>query len=198
MHGTSNLGLDNSPSSTDYKHAPKMWSPQTHSPFPTIGIQVLSIKNENQKLDNDAARDKLRILFDSFDAVIPTTSAGKSKTDITAESIMIACQNWAETVELIPADGSITWNVEMHKDPYQIYKSLWTEIQKLPTSSSSLIVAPYLDAHTTHRLAVTVNAALRRFDSPIGISHVFHPDGPKYLYCPYPTIQIVGQAKVGQ
>jgi hypothetical protein len=198
MHGPSNLGLDNSPSSTDYKHAPKMFSPQTHSPFPTIGIQILSIKNENQKLNNDAALDKLRTLFDSIDAVVPTNSAGKSKKDITAESVIIACKNWAETVESIPADGSITWNVEMHKDPYQMYKSLWTEIQKSSTSSSSLVVAPYLDAHTTHRLAVTVNAALRRFDSPMRISHVFHPDGPKHLYCPYPMIRIAGQDKVGQ
>eukprot|EP00980_Cylindrotheca_fusiformis_P022296 scaffold9176_cov129-Cylindrotheca_fusiformis.AAC.20 len=180
----------------DYKHAPKMWSPQSHSPFPTIGIQILWADGARENMHGDRARDNLRTLFNSVDAVAPGGSitgfkAPEDKTS--ADSVKLVCQKWVETLELVPIDGSTRWNTVMHRDPYQMYRGLWKEIQVLSRSSFlsvSLIVAPYLDAHTIHKLAVTVNAALCRFDSRIRISHVSHPDSKKHLYSPHPMVQI--------
>lgn len=160
---------------------------------------MLSVVDAKEEMDSDErTRDKLRNLFDSVDAAVPTVSGSNSKQDITARGVKLACQNWADAEAHIPKGDSGTWKVVMQKDPYQMYKSVWMEIQKLASSSSfslSFVIAPHLDAHTTHRLAVTVNAALRRFESRIRISHVYHPDGQKHLYAPHPTIQIERQAK---
>jgi hypothetical protein len=72
------------------------------------------------------------------------------------------------------------WLVETCKEPYQLYATLWTAIAGFAQpsgkhSSSTMVVTPNLDAQTTHRVAVTVNAALQRLAPTIRIANVFYP-----------------------
>ena len=190
----------------DYKHAPRMWSPQTHSPFPTIGIQFVSstktkysFQDGESQNDIDAARDKLKALFDSTDAI--RSDPGRAKETTRSESqVMDQCQQWmsqhSNAISAIEKEHT-EWKVEMNTEPYQLYNTLWNVIEKMSIKrdsnqvSSSLIVMPFLDAHTTHRAAVTVNAALRRFCDDIRIANVFHPDGKNSYETPHPIIHLV-------
>jgi len=177
----------------DYKHSPKMWSPETHAPFPTVGIQVVRppTQRDDEIEDLGAAHTKLDALFNSIDAVHGT----QVKNDSTTDQVLEISKNWVSELshELFSdtAKASMTWTVQPHKQPYQLYATLWDAIIKLKESESSrMIVAPNLDAHTTHRIAVTINAALRRLDVPVRISHVFHPgNGDKRA--PYAMIHLV-------
>jgi hypothetical protein len=178
----------------DYKNSPRMLSPQSHSPFPTIGIRMVQNKDDYQDVDDiNSTRDKLQVLFDSVDAVHSVGS--QAKEEINPENVIFAVQEWMKESKVIQMDDKIDYNIEMQKEPYQIWKALWASIEAFSystLSSSSLVVTPFLDAHTCHRIAVTVNAALKRFDSGVQIEHVFHPGNKeKNRNAPHGIIHIV-------
>jgi hypothetical protein len=47
-----------------------MWSPETHAPFPTVGIRILTKEKENANLmDMGKMRSKLQSLSDKMNAI---------------------------------------------------------------------------------------------------------------------------------
>jgi hypothetical protein len=47
-----------------------MWSPETHAPFPTVGIRILTKEKENANLmDMGKMRSKLQSLLDKMNAI---------------------------------------------------------------------------------------------------------------------------------
>merc|ERR1712091_619707 len=75
----------------NFKHSPRMWSPQWHSPFPTIGITIKAKKQESiDEIDLDTVRGKLDVLFQSVDA---TREDGQS-SDEDHQHILKDCQSW--------------------------------------------------------------------------------------------------------
>jgi hypothetical protein len=201
----------------DYKHSPRFWSPETHAPFPTVGIQIIR-KTKTEEYDDsmDAVVSKLKALFDSMDAVgaIPITNKPHDDDDdddddtTTPEQVLDVCHQWIlaqpssilETSSTSASTAStMEWIVQSDKEPYQLYTTLWNAISQLKSrGSSAMVVAPHMDAHTTHRVAVTVNAALQRLNAPVRINHVFHPNttnnknsNSKRRQSPYAMIHLV-------
>jgi hypothetical protein len=187
-----------------YKRSPRMWSPEMHSPFPTVGISITentSIhrdNNNNNEIDIDATRAKLDAIFQSMDAnpeyilkKIPTKSDDENEID--HQQILRECLSWFHSQKQPLKSGSSMsidenheeWMIETHKGPFQLYKTLWNTILALspeekdePHSlppSSTMIVVPLLDSHTLHRVAVTVNTALIRLDIPVRITQLYTP-----------------------
>lgn len=182
----------------DYKHSPKMWSPETHSPFPTVGLSV-SEKTfpPVEAIDVDAIREKLNALFRSVDATreVPRVDVGEDDQRVLEEA-----QSWFFSQQ--EHQGKIEWAVQTHDGPFQLYKTLWNAIlnmQREPADTSSVIVAPSLDSHTLHRVAVTVNTALKRLDIPVRITQVYRPPSerslPSMRSIPYGMIQLTPLAK---
>jgi hypothetical protein len=178
----------------DYKHSPRMWSPEFHSPFPTVGISI-NTKNNNQPIDEidiDTIRGKLDAIFRSTDA---TREHIQNSADEDHEQVLKKCQKWLLQVERqrkeshqvvdLPTPrkhfdkSNIDWTVQTRGSPLQLYKTLWNSILTLTTNSSqnssAVIIEPFLDSHTLHRVAVTVNAALKRLNIPVRITEVYHP-----------------------
>ncbi|OEU20544.1 hypothetical protein FRACYDRAFT_234172 [Fragilariopsis cylindrus CCMP1102] len=179
----------------DYKHSPRMWSPEFHSPFPTVGISI-NTKNNNQPIDEidiDTIRGKLDALFRSTDA---TREHIQNSADEDHEQVLKKCQKWLLQVERqrkesqqvvdLPTsrkcfdESNIDWTVQTRRSPFQLYKTIWNSILTLSTTSSqncsAVIIEPFLDSYTLHRVAVTVNAALKRLDISVRITEVYHPD----------------------
>ena len=179
----------------DYKHSPRMWSPEFHSPFPTVGISI-NTKNNNQPIDEidiDTIRGKLDALFRSTDA---TREHIQNSADEDHEQVLKKCQKWLLQVERqrkesqqvvdLPTsrkyfdESNIYWTVQTRRSPFQLYKTIWNSILTLSTTSSqncsAVIIEPFLDSYTLHRVAVTVNAALKRLDISVRITEVYHPD----------------------
>jgi hypothetical protein len=179
----------------DYKHSPRMWSPEFHSPFPTVGISI-NTKNNNQPIDEidiETIRGKLDAIFRSTDA---TREHIQNFADEDHEQVLKKCQKWLLQVERqrkeshqvvdLPTsrkhfdESNIDWTVQTRRSPFQLYKTLWNSILTLAATSSqnssAVIIEPFLDSYTLHRVAVTVNAALKRLDIPVRITEVYHPD----------------------
>jgi hypothetical protein len=188
-----------------------MWSPELHSPFPTIGISIVSDGNKNKsnkkfddddmvmEIDIDATRAKLDAIFQSMDANrdyhirnIPT----KPETnDIDHERILHECLSWYHTSVASNNNGDdVDWTIQTNKEPYQLYKTLWNTILTLApeddksssSSSPTMVVVPSLDSHTLHRVAVTVNAALIRLNIPVRVTQLYTPSKSS----PYGIIQL--------
>lgn len=212
----------------DFKHSPRMWSQETHSPFPTVGISVTerqpsslfisslmlnthdvddsvadALQGTSRKppvIDMEATRAKLNALFKSVDAETPTMASNNSVKK--SSQVLQEAQSWSQQALQRQGDASndanMKWVVEMHTGPVQLYKTLWKSIQSLVSSSSvvphrqsAMVVVPLLDAHTLHRVAVTVNAALKKFDIPICITHMHHPHhAANEPAAPYGMIQL--------
>eukprot|EP00534_Pseudo-nitzschia_fraudulenta_P002122 CAMPEP_0201128254 /NCGR_PEP_ID=MMETSP0850-20130426/33111_1 /ASSEMBLY_ACC=CAM_ASM_000622 /TAXON_ID=183588 /ORGANISM="Pseudo-nitzschia fraudulenta, Strain WWA7" /LENGTH=417 /DNA_ID=CAMNT_0047397375 /DNA_START=51 /DNA_END=1304 /DNA_ORIENTATION=+ len=168
----------------DFKHSPRMWSPQWHSPFPTVGFTIKAKKETSiDQMDLDIIRGKLDVLFQSVDA---TCNAQNSSED--TKQILEDCQSWLQTehgrkraadptIQEYSNKDDVDWIVDSRGSPFQLYRTLWNSVLSLSTcdKSASLVIDPVLDSHTLHRVAVTVNAALKRLDLPVRISEVFHP-----------------------
>jgi hypothetical protein len=196
-----------------YKHSPRFLSPAMHSPFPTIGLSIQSSPSpRSQSLplsetpdDNDVANDldatrlRLEALFASLDAddrVVKRLSAKSMDT----KNILAECKRWFVSRNDIQKDSKVEWLIEMANEPFQVYPKVWSaisQLQALPydqetkSISTRMIVAPQLDFHTTKRIAITVNAALRRLESPIRIVDIFHPSSSsKSRISPFPMIQL--------
>ncbi len=177
----------------NYKYSPRMWSPEMHSPFPTL---ALSIKDQPSSIsrttntgeltldeDLDATRSRLEALFVSVDADDRVTTRLLQDNKDTKE-ILVDCQRWAQRLKCFENGPDIEWLVDSHIEPFHLYASIWAAIggmqaggddEETKCVSSIILVAPNVDAHTTERLAITVNAALRRLHSPIRVVNVFHP-----------------------
>jgi hypothetical protein len=167
-----------------YKNSPKMWSPETHSPFPTVGLSISEKSFPSiEKMDVDAFRKKLNIIFQSVDA-IPHNHVRSSRkaTEDDHQQILKEVQLWwfgsqAQTV----TQTNIEWMVQSHDRPFQLYNTLWNTIRTMTGGTGQLdtpvamIVVPSLDSHTLQRVAVTVNVALRRLDIPVRITQVYRP-----------------------
>jgi hypothetical protein len=178
----------------DYKHSPRMWSPEFHSPFPTVGISINTKNNQPiDEIDIDAIRGKLDAIFRSTDAT--REHIQNSDGDEDHEQVLKKCQKWLLQVERQRKESqqvidlttsrkhnfderNIDWTVQTRKSPFQLYKTLWNSILTLTSSSQnsfSVVIEPCLDSNTIHRVAVTVNAALKRLDIPVRITEVYHP-----------------------
>mmetsp|Transcript_19750 Transcript_19750/g.47711 ORF Transcript_19750/g.47711 Transcript_19750/m.47711 type:complete len:546 (+) Transcript_19750:96-1733(+) len=222
-----------------YKYSPRMWSQETHSPFPTVGVVVGSSQPrregqetkehplssplkqivDNPVIDMEATKAKLNALFESVDAVAPTSSTRSQRIPTTttcqqssSENIKSRRQEIIEETRMWLSDtqqqedchrycknghddsSSEAWKVETETDPVQLYKTLWESIQSLVSSSAAaaaaqasqtndkdtkvaavVIIAPLFDGHTIHRVAVTVNAALKKLKIPVCVTRVNHP-----------------------
>jgi len=164
----------------NFKHSPRMWSPQWHSPFPTVGITVRAKKQTSvdEITDLDTIRGKLDVLFQAMDA----TPEHARTSDQDRLQLLEDCQSWwdAENNPADPnrADNQTTdWTVQSLGSPFQLYRTLWNSVFDLSNGgkSASVVIDPVLDYYTLHRVAVTVNAALKRLDIPVRITEVYHP-----------------------
>jgi hypothetical protein len=173
----------------EYKHSPRMWSPETHAPFPTVAIRIRTKEKENANLnmDMDKMRSKLQSLFDKMDAIPEIRKVQVQQDESSSEQVLQSCREWMKQQQTnSTSTASIgndigndrKWLVETYKEPYQLYATLWTAIAGFAPgkhSSTMMVVTPNLDAQTTHRVAVTVNAALQRLAPTIRIANVFYP-----------------------
>lgn len=189
----------------NFKHSPRMWSPQWHSPFPTIGLTIKATQASSiDDFDLEKIRGKLDILFESGDAV--QRNYGSSGED--SHQILAGSKDWfeSEMTVHVKSNGTnddkaiVDWTVQSQESPFRLYKTIWDAALRLSTGqdSTSIIVDPFSDSYTLHRVAVTVNAALKRLDIPVRISQVNHPfekptaGSHKYTQRPpYGMIQLV-------
>jgi hypothetical protein len=183
----------------DYKRSPKMWSPHWHSPFPTVGLTIKAKKRpSNDELDIDIIRGKLDVLFQSGDA----TREDDQSSSEDHPQILEDCQYWmnmeyerenTKQVEFSRSyvnEVNIDWIVQNRGSPFQLYRTVWNAALNLSLDKKnvSIIIDPFLDSHTLHRVAVTVNAALKRLDIPVRITQVYHPfTRPPTGNCEYKT-----------
>jgi hypothetical protein len=170
----------------NYKHSPRMWSPEMHAPFPTLGVSLQEkTKNKNvsfddQEFDVDALRAKLDTIFLSMDGHREYITGSLHHDHA---QILQDCMAWMHSKQLFHDTNDREWTIQMEEHPFLLYKTLWNTIFTLerPTafdsslSSSSMVVVPFLDSHTLYRVAVTVNAALIRLDIPVRIIQVYTP-----------------------
>ncbi|KAL3921425.1 MAG: hypothetical protein SGILL_002756 [Bacillariaceae sp.] len=172
----------------DYKHSPRIWSPERHAPFPTLGISLQHKKTsstQEMEMDIEATRAKLDKLFQSMDAnreYITSSKVDPENDQQNSGQILQDCMAWMSSKQqTMPND--VEWTIHTHQGriggPIHLYKTLWNTILTLPSSStstsSSIVVVPSLDSHTLHRVAVTVNAALIRLNIPARITQVYTP-----------------------
>jgi len=191
----------------NYKHSPRMWSPEMHSPFPTVGISITEKKQPSvEEIDVDATRAKLDALFQSMDAnreyIQKRTDADEDHAQILQECLSWLSSERAQkhksTKEASKNNNNdnnsigLEWTIQTHEGPFQLYRTLWNTILTLPTDqdTASVVVAPSLDSHTLHRVAVTVNAALIRLDIPVRITQVYTPYKDGGRRSPYGMIQL--------
>ncbi|KAG7356237.1 hypothetical protein IV203_000923 [Nitzschia inconspicua] len=166
-----------------YKHSPRMWSPEMHSPFPTLGISLHDKSKTRQKVveeefDVDAARAQLDALFQSMDGNREYVTGVRH--DNHAE-ILQQSMHWIHSQQH-PHKDDMEWTIQMEDSPFLLYKTLWNTILTLNVSHcndnpSSMVVVPSLDSHTLRRVAVTVNAALIRLNIPVRITQLYTRSG---------------------
>ncbi len=166
----------------DYKHSPRMWSPQWHSPFPTVGLTIKAkVEPSIDDLDLDAMRKKLDAVFKSGDA----TRKDNKMSFVDHPQVLDECQNWVREEHRrkktdqgdFVNEANTNWILQSRDSPFQLYKTVWNSVLNLSTGdqASSIICDPFLDSHTLHRVAITVNAALKKLDIPVRITQVYHP-----------------------
>lgn len=170
----------------DFKHSPRMLSPQWHSPFPTVGLTINSKSQPSiDELDIDTIKGKLDVLFQSGHATRDLNQrTGEENLDVLKD-----CQSWAqkefgktkmqsfESGRRHADEQEIEWIVHRGGLPFELYRTVWNSALNLSTdhNDASIIAEPQLDSHTLYRVAVTVNAALKRLDIPVRITQVYHP-----------------------
>jgi len=178
----------------DFKHSPKMFSPEFHSPFPPVGISIADAEKEESppsvdgKIDVDEMRAKLDALFQSSDAAFESLNSAhnpKISKNLQEEAVLRKCRAWlqvgrqkTEPVE----ESAVEWAVQTHGvSPFHLYRTLWNSILALysvknkTNVSSSVAIDPFLDSRTLRRIATTVNASLKKLDVPVRITEVVHP-----------------------
>jgi len=199
----------------DYKHSPRMWSPEFHSPFPTVAVRISSNTKNSQSVDEDEIEIDLDTMRDRLNAIFRSVDATRGCVQNTVEDhelVLKKCQDWLSRVEhkrkkshkVDPTSrghldlNNIDWTVQTGRYPFQLYKTLWNSVltlSSLSTDRVSVVIDPYLDSYTLHRVAITVNAALKRLGIPVCINQVFGPDSPaghsgSKIRPPYGMIQL--------
>ena len=186
----------------DYKHSPRMWSPEMHSPFPTLGLSIQSqvasvILGPNRRNSNfggsdsmddvdaelETARSRLENLFASIDADDQFRIRSREE-NLDPRKILKECMDWG-TRRGISVEN--TFVVDTHVEPFHIYACMWSVIQELQAAANNqtdrvnvssltrILVTPNLDAYTMKRLAITVNVALQRLHCSVRVSDIFYP-----------------------
>lgn len=161
----------------DYKHSPKMWSPQWHSPFPTVGLTIKAKKEASvEEFDIDAMRSKLDVIFQSGDA---SSQDDQRFVENDAQQILEDCMKWV-TVKSSQNEfneANIDWTVQSQGSPFELYRTVWNSVLNLSAGENrtAIICDPFLDSHTLHRVAITVNAALKKLNIPVRVTQVYHP-----------------------
>ena len=170
----------------NYKHSPRMWSPEWHSPFPTIGLLIKAKQSQrSDELDIERVKSKLDILFQSGDAAERNTEcSSKDRNEILADSqFWLKMEYESEKTTSVKSSGTtcdmtdIDWIVQSQASPLQLYRTIWSAASNLVLDHNRtlIIVDPFLDSYTLYRVAITVNAALKRLDIPFRVSQVYHP-----------------------
>lgn len=169
-----------------YKNSPRMWSPQMHSPFPTVGLSIndhISLNSDSSKNWDfedqlDIYKSRLEALFASIDADDEFNNRLREE-NVDPRQILATCQSWAFKMGISNHLPPSCWVVDEHNQPFQLYASLWSIIQKMESSTNQLepimIAMPNVDAYTVKRLAITINAALQRLQSNVRVSNIFYP-----------------------
>ena len=170
----------------NYKHSPRMLAPQWHSPLPTVGLTIKSKTEPSvDELDIDAMRSKLDVLFQSGDA----SSKDDQRPFENYPQVLEDCQKWImkENKREVSRDNQFTvtdldeanmdWFVQSQGSPFQLYRTVWNSILDVSAGEkrAAIICDPFLDSHSFHRVAVTVNAALKKLNIPVRITQVYHP-----------------------
>lgn len=161
----------------DYKHSPKMWSPQWHSPFPTVGLTIKAKKEDLvEEFDIDAMRSKLDVIFQSGDA---SSQDDQRFVENDPQQILEDCMKWV-TVKSNQKEfneANIDWTVQSQGSPFELYRTVWNSVLNLSAGENrtAIICDPFLDSHTLHRVAITVNAALKKLNIPVRVTQVYHP-----------------------
>lgn len=170
----------------NYKHSPRIWSPQWHSPFPTMGLTIKAKKSRPiDELDIERVRCKLDILFKSGDAAEKSSQCSRKDSD----QILVDSQLWlnmkykSEEKGKVNTNttrfnkGNIDWIVQSQASPFQLFRTIWNNALNLSIDRKRTLVVidPFLDSYTLHQVAIAVNAALKRLDIPFRVSQVYHP-----------------------
>ncbi len=161
----------------DYKHSPKMWSPQWHSPFPTVGLTIKAKKEPMvEDFDIDAMRSKLDVIFQSGAA---SGQDNQRLIDNDPQQVLEDCAKWvtAKTNRKDLDESNIDWRVQNGGSPFELYRTVWNSVLNLSEGDkqTAIICDPFLDSHTLHRVAITVNAALKKLNIPVRVTQVYHP-----------------------
>lgn len=152
----------------NFKHSPKMWSPQWHSPFPTVGITITTKKKNLQNhpsmiddeldiddIDIDAIRRKLDILFESVEVTRNDAHQQHHQFNNKVNYLQVLedCREWlmmkveydndkeGQTEESNKSNeaNDIDWIVQSgESSPLELYRTLWNSALKISSSASSL------------------------------------------------------------
>jgi hypothetical protein len=197
----------------DFKHAPKLWSPETHAPFPTAGISLVKKTCHPQPtFQMDATRSKLEALFQKGPATTTPTSGVRPTPTPTLEQVRESCQPWIIQSNLVQRQHEyypITQPVFLNSNKkHHWFATVWKALSALQPGQSILVVLLGPPASSPDTLmprfstwkkwAIVMNAALKRLhrkddgNTVLQISQVAHPHAPQsHRQSPYPVIQIV-------
>merc|ERR1712032_1340423 len=130
----------------------------------------------------DTIRRNLDAVFRSGDAIREYVQHFEEDP----EKVLTKCQNWLKAEqqrkEFQTTDldftlrkrlkvNKIDWTVQTFRSSFQLYKCLWNKILTLSSYSTDVVVIdPFVDSHTLHRVAITVNAALKQLNIPARIT----------------------------
>jgi hypothetical protein len=178
----------------DFQNSPKLWSPETHAPFPTAGISLVKKTSKKQPtFQMDATRSKLEAIFRKA-AATPQTSVPPP----TPEQVWESCQPWiaSNLQDEHPPMSSTTKHVLLNSNKkHHWFATVWSAISAIQRGQSILVVGPadMPRFSTWRKWAIVMNAALKRLtDGNMQIAQVAHPDAPQsHRQSPYPVIQIV-------
>jgi hypothetical protein len=135
----------------DYKHSPRMWSPEMHSPFPTLGLSIQKTQppqkyptlSDNPRTNSESvlnvddeletARSRLESLFANIDAD-DNFSTRLREMNMDPRAILKECISWRNKKAMAKGaqlDDEESWVVDTHVEPFQLYASLWLVVQRL-------------------------------------------------------------------
>jgi hypothetical protein len=203
-----------------YKHAPKMWSPERHAPFPTAGLIVVlqrkpapvSRKSSSSSSGLDLTRWQLEAIFKAAAATRAEARFGKDTTTgttptpaaatLTLAHVRASCQTWMQQFD--DNNKALRYRNTLDDDRWvlcsegtaqHVYRDVWTAGAALQRGQSCMIVAPAFaleDYRLFYRLAISISSALQRLTDNKMRLQVFHPKFQSTLrQSPYAMIQMV-------
>jgi hypothetical protein len=178
----------------DFKHSPKLWSPETHAPFPTAGISLAKkTSKQHPTFQMDATRSKLEAIFQKGAATPQTKSVPPPPT---LEQVWESCQPWIIHSNLQDEEHPITQHALLNSNKkHHWFATVWSALSALQPGQSILVVGPadMPRFSTWRKWAIIMNVALQRLtDGRMQIAQVAHPNAlQSHRQSPYPVIQIV-------